>query len=93
MRPSSNVTNLIDQEPGGLTENELWEELRAMAPPERKPNGVTASELAEIWNCSEPTARRWLVAQEKAGKYYHEDVMQSRSNDGIMHKIRVWYKS
>ena len=82
MTALSRDTNQIDNDPGGLTENELWAELAKLGRPERKPNGITAAELAELWGCSTPTARRWLQAGEKAGKFYHEDCVPSA----------VWYK-
>ena len=92
MSASSSDTNLTNNDPGDLTENELWAELAKFAKPQRKPNGITAMELAELWKCSPPTARRWLIAHEKAGEYCHEDCMQLHSDDGILHKVRVWYK-
>ena len=90
MSISQSTTSQIVNDPGNLTENELWAELAKLAKPPRKPNGVTAVELAEIWGCSAPTARRWLTAHEKAGEYCHEDCMQLK--DGIYHRVRVWYK-
>ena len=83
------VTKVDDE----FTTNELWAELTKLARPQRKANGVTAAELAELWHpCSVPTARRWLIDHEKAGEYYHEDIMQLSGEDGIYHKTRVWYK-
>ena len=83
MTASSRDTNQTDN---ALTENELLEELAALAPPRRRPGGVTVTELAARVG-SRVTARRILFQQEKAG------VLQSEMSIENGHAIRVWYKA
>ena len=85
MTALSRDTNQIDSDPGGLTENELLEELSALASPVRKPGGVTAAELAERVG-SIVTARRILFGKEKTGELYSEKVAENG------HMVRVWYR-
>ena len=85
MTALSRDTNQIDSDPGGLTENELLEELAALALPVRKPGGVTAAELAERVG-SIVTARRILFGKEKTVELYSEKVAENG------HMVRVWYR-
>ena len=82
MTASSRDTN---QTGNGLTENELLEELAALAPPQRRPGGVTVAELTKKVG-SPVTARRILFKQEKEGVLYSEMAVESG------HSMRVWYK-
>ena len=85
MSTSPSTTSQIDNDLGGLTENELLEELSALASPVRKPGGVTAAELAERVG-SIVTARRILFGKEKTGELYSEKVAENG------HMVRVWYR-
>jgi len=82
MTASSRDTN---QTGNGLTENELLEELAALAPPRRRPGGVTVAELTKKVG-SPVTARRILFKQEKEGVLYSEMAIEGG------HSMRVWYK-
>ena len=86
MTASSRDTNQIDNDPGGLTENELLTELATLAKPLRRPNGVTAIEMAEAWGVSDTSARQKLNKLEKEGKLYSEFCMDGQ------HPVRVWYR-
>ena len=86
MSQSSNNTSQKDNDPGArLTENELLEELAALAPPRRRPGGVTVAELTKKVG-SPVTARRILFKQEKEGVLYSEMAIEGG------HSMRVWYK-
>jgi len=86
MSQSSNNTSQNDSDRGArLTENELLAELAALAPPPRKPGGVTVTELAARVG-SRVTARRILFQQEKAG------ILKSEMSIENGHAIRVWYR-
>ena len=86
MSQSSNNTSQKDNDPGArLTENELLEELAALAPPRRRPGGVTVAELTRKVG-SPVTARRILFKQEKEGVLYSEMAIEGG------HSMRVWYK-
>ena len=86
MSASSSDTSQIDNDPGGLTENELLEELAANYPVRRRrPGGVTARELAEKIG-SMAAARRVLKLEKDRGEIYFESVIE----DG--HPVKVWYK-
>ena len=82
MTASSRDTN---QTGNDLTENELLEELAALAPPRRRPGGVTVAELTRKVG-SPVTARRILFKQEKEGVLYSEMAIEGG------HSMRVWYK-
>ena len=82
MTASSRDTNQTDN---GLTENELLAELAALAPPRRRPGGVTVAELTKKVG-SPVTARRILFRQEKEGILYSEMAIEGG------HSMRVWYK-
>jgi len=68
-----------------FTENELLEELASLAPPRRRPGGVTVAELTRKVG-SPVTARRILFKQEKEGVLYSEMAIEGG------HSMRVWYK-
>ena len=86
MSQSSNNTSQKDNDPGArLTENELLAELAALAPPRRRPGGVTVAELTRKVG-SPVTARRILFKQEKEGVLYSEMAIEGG------HSMRVWYK-
>ena len=86
MSQSSNNTSQKDNDPGArLTENELLEELAALAPPRRRKGGVTVAELTKKVG-SPVTARRILFKQEKEGVLYSEMAIEGG------HSMRVWYK-
>ena len=82
MTASSRDTNQTDN---ALTENELLEELAALAPPQRRPGGVTVKELANKVG-SRVTARRILFKQEQAGVLYSEMTIDNG------HPAKVWYQ-
>ena len=82
MTASSRDTN---QTGNALTENELLEELAALAPPRRRPGGVTVAELTKKVG-SPVTARRILFKQEKEGVLYSEIAIEGG------HSMRVWYR-
>ena len=82
MTASSRDTNQTDN---ALTENELLEELAALAPPRRRPGGVTVAELTKKVG-SPVTARRILFKQEKEGVLYSEMTIEGG------HSMRVWYR-
>jgi len=67
------------------SENELLEELAALAPPRRRKGGVTVAELTRKVG-SPVTARRILFKQEKEGVLYSEMAIEGG------HSMRVWYK-
>ena len=86
MSQSSNNKSQKDNDPGArLTENELLEELAALAPPRRRPGGVTVAELTKKVG-SPVTARRILFKQEKEGVLYSEMAIEGG------HSMRVWYR-
>ena len=86
MSQSSNNTSQNDSARGArLTENELLEELASLAPPRRRPGGVTVAELTKKVG-SPVTARRILFKQEKEGVLYSEMAIEGG------HSMRVWYK-
>ena len=86
MSQSSNNTSQNDSDRGArLTENELLAELAALAPPPRRPGGVTVAELTRKVG-SPVTARRILFKQEKEGVLYSEMAIEG------WHSMRVWYK-
>ena len=86
MRSLSKDMYQKDNDPGArLTENELLEELAALAPPRRRPGGVTVAELTRKVG-SPVTARRILFKQEKEGVLYSEIAIEGG------HSMRVWYK-
>ena len=82
MTASSRDTNRTGN---GLTENELLAELAALAPPRRRPGGVTVAELTKKVG-SPVTARRILFKQEKEGVLYSEMAIEGG------HSMRVWYR-
>ena len=86
MSQSSNNTSQNDSDRGArLTENELLAELAALAPPPRRPGGVTVAELTKKVG-SPVTARRILFKQEKEGVLYSEMAIEGG------HSMRVWYR-
>lgn len=73
-----------------MTPDRLTQLIEDMRAAKLHPEGMTRSEIQEVWGCSEQTARKHLTALIKAGKMECVRIMRKQI-DGVA-KVRTGYR-